>query len=226
MCIYECLTTPFLLFKQKNTGTFFIYRIHYPLLCVPKWQELKNKPHLGCFLFTWAPRLCQTRQGSFPGRWWSPRLVLLTEEAELSGCLDLLLGLWREDSGPFIEKRRRVNYQKHKLICCSTLKAWPLWKCNDLSICRCCVSTISCIYKSISIYLVYTIWHFKQWRWVVSVCSLRESGGVYKYRRESGKHYLLFCPLARKREDMLGLMTFCSAVGGFTTLENAPWIQL
>lgn len=69
MCIYECLTTPFLLFKQKNTGTFFIYRIHYPLLCVPKWQELKNKPHLGCFLFTWAPRLCQTRQGSFPGRW-------------------------------------------------------------------------------------------------------------------------------------------------------------
>lgn len=174
---------PFFCYSNRKTlALFFIYRIHYPLLCVPKWQELKTKPHLGCFLFTWAPRLCQARQGSFPGCW----LVLLTEEAELSGCLDPLLGFWREDSGPFIEKRRRVNYPKHKLICCSTLKAWPLWKCNDLSICCCRVSAISCIYKSISIYLVYTIWYFKQWRWVVSVFSLRESGGVYKCRRESG----------------------------------------
>lgn len=35
----------------------------------------------------------------------------------------------------------------------------------------------------------------------------------------SGQHYLLLCPLARKRDDMLGLMTFCSAVDGYATLE-------
>lgn len=119
MYIYECLITLFLLFKQKNCGTFRFtgFIIHYSVC-----QELKINP-IYSVLFTSAPHFCQMRQGSYPGCCLPPRVVLF----EQSGSLDLVHGFWQKDSGPFIEKSHYTAMEEGEwnARCTNSFAAWP-----------------------------------------------------------------------------------------------------